>query len=140
MDELERIKQKKLREMMGKAKTTDPKEVGEPKEEWSSIPVEFTDATFKGMVQKYPSVVVDCWAEWCGPCKMVAPVVDELAREYIGKVLFGKLNVDSNPRIAVEYRIMSIPTLLVFKNGQLVDQIVGFMPRNILEPRIVKHI
>ena len=134
MDELERIKQKKLREMM------DRKKAGESKEDWPDTTVEVTDSTFKEVIQKYSLVVVDCWAEWCAPCRMVAPVVEELARDYKGKVVFGKLNVDSNMGTAGEHGIMSIPTLLVFKNGRLVDQIVGAMPRKMLEPKITKHL
>ena len=134
MDELERIKQKRLREMMrgvgGKVDDSRP--------DWPSIPVEVTDGTFKEVIRKYPVVVVDCWAEWCAPCRMVAPVVEELARDYRGRIVFGKLNVDSNVRTAQQYGIMSIPTLLVFKKGQLANRLVGAMPRNMLEPQITR--
>jgi len=134
VDELERIKQKKLREMM------DRKKAGESGEDWPGAPIEVTDSAFKEFIQKYPLVVVDCWAEWCAPCRMIAPVVEELAGDYKGKVVFGKLNVDSNMGTAGEYGIMSIPTLLVFKNGRLVDQIIGALPRERLEPKITKHL
>jgi len=140
MDELERIKMKKVQDMMGKAGASGPKEPSESKGEWPAVPLEVTDATFKETVQKYPLVVVDCWAEWCGPCRMVAPVLEELARDYKGKIVFAKLNVDSNRETATAYGVMSIPTLLVFKKGQLVDQIIGAMPRNMLEPKVTQHL
>ena len=140
MDELERIKMKKMQEMMGKAGAADSKEASGSGGEWPAVPLEVTDATFKETVQKYPLVVVDCWAEWCGPCRMVAPVLEELARDYKGKIVFAKLNVDSNRETATAYGVMSIPTLLVFKKGQLVDQIIGAMPRNMLEPKVTQHL
>ena len=103
-------------------------------------PIELTDAKFREMIQDHPLVVVDCWAPWCGPCQAVAPILDEMAREYAGKILFGKLNVDENQKIAMQYQVMSIPVLLVFKNGELVDRIVGAMPKKILEPKITRHL
>ncbi len=99
-------------------------------------PVKVTDETFKETVQGHSLVVVDCWAPWCGPCHMVAPIIEEMARDHAGKILFGKLNVDENRGVATQYQIMSIPTLLIFKNGKLVDRIIGAMPRKILEPKI----
>ena len=127
-NELERIKQKKLKQMIGKPTAT------------SNKPVEVTDATFKDTIQNHPLVVVDCWAPWCGPCQIVGPIIEALARDYAGKVLFGKLNVDENRKVAMQYQIMGIPTLLVFKNGNLVDRIVGAMPRQVLEPKITGHL
>ena len=103
-------------------------------------PIEVSDATFKEMIQNHPLVVVDCWAPWCSPCYMVAPVIEEMARDYAGRILFGKLNVDENREVATQYQIMSIPTLLVFKNGKLADRIVGAMPRQMLEPKITRYL
>jgi len=139
--ELERITSKKLSEMFRRG-ALEEKE-GSLQERGKSVfdrPVEVTDATLMEVVQKNSLVVVDCWAPWCGPCYMVAPVVEELARDYAGKILFGKLNVDENRRTAMQYQIMSIPTMLVFKNGKLVDRIIGAMPKQVLEPRIERYL
>ena len=114
--------------------------VDDSRPDWPSMPVELADAAFEEFIRKYPVVVVDCWAEWCAPCRMVAPVVEELSRDYRGRIVFGKLNVDSNVRTAQQYGIMSIPTLLVFKNGQLADRLVGAMPKDMLEPQIAKYL
>ena len=95
------------------------------------------DATFEQEVLKSAKpVLVDFWAPWCGPCRMVAPIVEELAEEYDGKVEFVKLNTDDNPNTAVKYGIRSIPTLLVFKGGEPVGQIVGFRPKSDLKERL----
>jgi thioredoxin 1 len=100
-------------------------------------PKEVTDATFEQEVLKAPHpVLVDFWAPWCGPCRMVAPIVEELAEEYDGKVNFVKLNTDDNPVIASRYGIRSIPTLLVFKGGEPVGQIIGFRPKSDLRRRL----
>lgn len=99
------------------------------KEEFPEKPVEINDGNFDAFVSKYRNVVIDCWAPWCGPCLMIAPVIEELAKELKGKVIFGKLNVDENQKTALRYRIMSIPTLLIFKEGRLVDRLVGAMPK-----------
>jgi thioredoxin 1 len=132
-EELERTKAAKLQKMM---KSVTPKKRGTH----FNKPVEMTDATFKEMILNHPLVVVDCWAPWCGPCRMVAPIVEELSRDYAGKILFGKLNVDDNREVSRQYDIMSIPTLLVFKNGKRVDTIIGALPRQTLEQRITRHL
>jgi thioredoxin 1 len=132
-EELERIKQVKLHKMM---------ESAAPENGGAAFckPVEMTDATFKEMIQNHPLVVVDCWAPWCGPCRMVAPIIEELSRDYVGRILFGKLNVDENREVSMQYDIMSIPTLLVFKNGKLVDTIIGAMTKKRLEQKITRHL
>jgi thioredoxin 1 len=100
-------------------------------------PKEVSDATFEQEVLKSTApVMVDFWAPWCGPCRMVSPIVEELADEYEGRVNFAKLNTDESPTIAAQFGIRAIPTLLVFKNGQLVGQIIGFRPKSDLRKRL----
>ena len=137
-EELDRIKEKKLKEIMRDVshKTEEVKPIIKP----SGKPLDLTDATFKKFTEDNNLAVVDCWAPWCGPCRFVSPVIEELAGDYKGRIAFGKLNMDENNKVARQYGIMSIPTLLVFKNGKLIDQIVGAMPRQSLEPRIVRHL
>ncbi len=102
---------------------------------------EVTTATWdKEVIGETGLVMIDFWAVWCGPCRMIAPIVDELARDYAGKILFGKLNVDENPKTAEQFGVMSIPTLLIFKAGQLVDRIVGAMPKPMLEQKITRNL
>jgi thioredoxin 1 len=102
-------------------------------------PITLTTSNFHDAVKHYPFIVVDCWAEWCGPCRMISPILDEMAKEHKGKLVVGKVNADTDPQVLMEYGIMSIPTLLVFKNGEKVDQIVGAMPRQMLESRLEPH-
>ncbi|SHK39156.1 thioredoxin [Desulfatibacillum alkenivorans DSM 16219] len=93
-------------------------------------PVDVTDASFQSEVLACPiPVLLDCWAPWCGPCKMVAPVLDEIAREYAGKIKVAKLNVDNNPATASRFRTQSIPTMILFKNGREIDRLVGAAPK-----------
>ena len=92
-------------------------------------PIIVTDADFNQFISKYPLVVVDCWAEWCAPCRMLAPTIDELAAEYRGKIVFGKLDTDNNRATSMQYKISSIPAMLVFKNGNFVGQIIGAVPK-----------
>lgn len=99
-------------------------------------PLEINDADFDDSIKKYKTIVIDCWAPWCGPCRMVSPIIDELAKEMQGKIVFGKLNVDENPRVSMKHQIMSIPTLLVFKNGNLIDRVVGAYPKQELKKKL----
>jgi thioredoxin 1 len=102
-------------------------------------PVKLTDSDIDDAIKKYGVIVIDCWAPWCGPCRMVGPVINELAKEMQGKIVFGKLNVDENPITSTKHQIMSIPTLLVFKNGNLVDRFVGAYPKEELRKKLEVH-
>ena len=104
-------------------------------------PVEITDANFDQEVLRAETpVLVDFWAVWCGPCKMIAPVVEEIASEYAGKLKVGKLDVDQNQDVAMKYGIRSIPTLMVFKGGKVVEQIIGALPKRSLLDKVTPHI
>ncbi|MFZ9981445.1 MAG: thioredoxin [Cyclobacteriaceae bacterium] len=95
-----------------------------------------TDANFDEVINGSQPVLVDFWAEWCGPCKMIGPVVEELAGEFEGKAVIAKLNVDENPEATVRFGVRSIPTLLVFKGGQVVDKQVGAVPKSVLAQKV----
>ena len=113
MDELDRIRKKKMEELMRKMVK----------------PIKLTSSNFDEVINANENVVVDFWAEWCGPCKILAPIIEELAKEYAGKVVFGKLNVDEARDIAIDFGISAIPTLIFFKRGKPVDALVGVLPK-----------
>lgn len=133
--DLERIKLKKMKDLLNPGASRK-----EQKKPAPNKPVDVTDATVTEIVQNHSLVVIDCWAAWCAPCRMIAPVIEELASDYAGKIYFGKLNVDENRRTALQYQIMTIPTLLIFKNGKLIDRIIGAMSRPMLEPKITCYL
>ena len=135
MDELEEIKKKKMEKMM-----RDMNKPDEPAIELPEKPIIVTDSSVDAAASQYPILILDCWAEWCGPCRMIAPVIEELAKEMKGKVVFGKLDVDKNPQTANKYRISAIPTLMVFKNGKLIDKLVGAYPKPTLIAKIQKYL
>jgi thioredoxin 1 len=103
--------------------------------------LEFTDSNFQNSVLDSDQLsVVDFWAEWCGPCRAIGPVVEELSKEYAGKVNIGKVNVDQNPQVSMQYGITSIPAILFIKGGQIVDKQIGAVPRSVLEKKIQAHL
>jgi thioredoxin 1 len=124
MDDIESIRQKRMQQLQESLE----------KKDYPSNPVTINDASFSEFVSKYPLVLVDCWAPWCGPCRMLSPVLDELAVEMQGKVVFGKLNVDEEKMTAIKFGITSIPAMLIFKNGEFVDKLIGAVPKqNIIQ-------
>lgn len=141
MDELADIRQRKLetllREIKGKEKGMSPR--GELAG-YHERPVSVGTGNFSEFVSENELVIVDCWAPWCKPCLAIAPTIEALAKEYAGKAAFGKLNVDEETSVAQHYGIMGIPTLLIFKGGQLVDRVVGNMPRARLEEKIKSYV
>ena len=102
--------------------------------------IEITDASFADLIKSDTPVLVDFWAEWCGPCKMIGPVVEEIAGEFEGKAIVGKLDVDANSAVPASFGIRSIPTLMIFKNGVMVDKIVGAVPKHILTSKLEAHL
>ncbi len=127
--ELEKIRAKKMQRMMKKDESGR-----------ISAPITMTDANFDEAIKRCPILVVDCWAAWCGPCRMVTPIIEELAEEHAGQIVFGKLNVDENPETATRFNIMGIPTLLIMQNGTEVDRIVGAAPKLLIENKLKKYV
>ena len=126
-EELKRIREKKLAEF--KARKEMSKEL-----------VHVSDADFEETVKKHSLALIDFWAPWCGPCLALTPVIEELSKDYAGRVLIGKLNVDENPQTAECFQVFSIPTLLIMKNGREVDRIVGCVPKKNIEAALRKHL
>lgn len=133
MGELEEIRRRKLKKL-------EQRYLKKPAADKPSVdkPVEVEDGTLDQFVKTHPVAVVDCWAPWCMPCHMIAPTIEKLAKKYAGRVTFGKLNVDENKKTALKYQIMAIPTLLLFKNGRPVDQVIGVLPPEALEQKVAR--
>jgi len=129
--ELERIKLRKLRERMGGSSEAEEK---------LDKAVHLSEEEFDDFVKKHPFVLVDFWASWCGPCMMIAPIIEELAREYAGRVVFAKVDVDRNRRLAMRSGIMSSPTLMLFKDGKPVDMIIGAQPKPMIKQLIDQYL
>jgi thioredoxin 1 len=127
-NELKRIREKKLAEFR------------ERRAKLTAEPVHLTDASFEEAVKKHSVSLVDFWASWCGPCLALAPTIEELAKEYGEKILIGKLDVDENPKTAESFQVYSVPTLVVMKNGQEVDRIVGCVQKKIIVTALEKHL
>ncbi len=132
MNELEKIRKSKL-EQLKKQYMNGGKNM---EENMPNTPLRVTDTDIDEHIKKYQTIVIDCWAPWCSPCRMVGPVIEDLAKEMQGKIVFGKLNVDENPQTSAKHQIMSIPTMLVFKNGELVDRLVGALPKDALKAKL----
>ena len=133
-ENIEEVKKKMIKDMI------EQKSKKKEKQNHPDSPVTLNDKNFSDIIEKYPLVVVDFWASWCGPCKMMEPVIENMAKKYSGKVVFGKMNVDKNKRIPSRYQISSIPTLMIFKNGKIVDKIVGATRENQLSKKLEKYI
>lgn len=132
-DDLEAIKQRKMAELQKAAAS---------KALMSALtePVILTDSNFKNEIAKYPVMLVDFWASWCGPCRMVSPMIEQLAKEYSGRVAFGKVNVDENRMTSESFGIQSIPTMMIFKGGKAVDVMIGALPKAQIELKIKQQL
>ncbi|MBN1540399.1 MAG: thioredoxin [Candidatus Thermoplasmatota archaeon] len=110
------------------------------KVDWPSAPVHVTDHDFEGVLSRYPLVLVDFWASWCMPCRMIAPILDQISGEYAGKAVITKLDVDQSRKTAEIYRVSSIPTLILFKNARPVERVAGALPREAVKGLIERHL
>jgi thioredoxin 1 len=126
--ELERIRERKLGQLR------------EKKQGMHSELIHITDSNFKEMTSKHRLALIDFWAPWCGPCQAIAPTIEELAEEYAGRILVGKLNVDENPQTAACFQVFSIPTMVIMKNGEEIDRIVGCVQKKYIEAALSKHL
>jgi thioredoxin 1 len=134
-DELAKIREKKLQELRDRF---------DPAKQPAAVPVHATvmpieERRFAQIVREHPFVVIDFWAEWCGPCRRVAPVVEELAQEFAGKVAFFKCDTDHNQRLAMQFGISAIPCLLFFSHGQMVDRVIGALPKETIRAKVVRN-
>lgn len=137
---MQNYEDKELNDIMTRKRNELIARAGQSSEEIKASPVLLTDSNFNQEVDKYPLLVVDFWAPWCGPCRMVTPVIEQLAKELAGKVVFGKVNVDENPRIASAFGIQSIPTITIFKNGKAIDGFVGAVSKSQMQSKIKAHL
>lgn len=103
-------------------------------------PLNLEDTTFFQTINKFPIMLVDFWAPWCGPCRMMSPIIDQIGKDYLGKLVIGKINVDENPLIARQFSISSIPTLMLFKRGKEVNKIIGSVSRNKIDEMVKMHL
>ena len=132
-EELKILNEKKMKKLQ---------ELINEKEQLKNIkePLALDDSTFSQTINKFPLTLVDFWAPWCGPCRMMSPIIDEIGKDYLGKLVVGKINVDENPLVAGQFGISSIPTLLLFKRGQAVNKIIGSVSKNKITEMIKTHL
>jgi len=104
------------------------------------LPLNLEDTTFFQTINKFPIMLVDFWAPWCGPCRMMSPIIDQIGKDYLGKLVIGKINVDENPLIARQFSISSIPTLMLFKRGKEVNKIIGSVSKNKIDEMVKMHL
>ena len=128
--------------MLNEKKIKKLQELINEKEQLKNIkePIVLGDSTFSQTIIKFPLMLVDFWAPWCGPCRMMSPIIDEIGKDYLGKLVVGKINVDENPLVAGQFGISSIPTLLLFKRGQAVNKIIGSVSKNKIAEMITMHL
>ncbi len=132
-DEIEKIRMKQMEDIMKSIK-------GEKQSNQAGlgvVPIELSDRNFASELMKHDMMVVDFWAPWCGPCQMVHPIIEELAREYAGRVTFVRLKVDDNQSTSAMFRVRSIPTILIFRKGKVADGVIGAVPKKMLESKII---
>jgi len=129
-EDIEKIKEKMVDNMMNEGKS----------KQYPEEPIEMTDNDFQETLEEYPLVLVDFWAAWCGPCRMMEPVLEEIAEEHQGDVVIGKMNVDKNQNIPSKFQISSIPTLILFKNGEPVEKIIGALAKDQLVQKFEQHL
>lgn len=132
-DEIEKIRMKQMEDIMKSIKGEKPSNQAG----LGGVPIELSDRNFASELMKHDMMVVDFWAPWCGPCQMVHPIIEELAREYAGRVTFGRLNVDDNQSTSAMFRVRSIPTILIFRKGKVADGVIGAVPKKMLESKII---
>jgi len=129
-EDIEKIKEKMVDDMMNEGKS----------KQYPEEPIEVTDNDFQETLEEYPLVLVDFWAAWCGPCKMMEPVLEKIAEEYQGDVVIGKMNVDKNQNIPGKFQISSIPTMILFKNGEPVEKMIGALGKDQLVQKFEEYI
>ncbi len=131
-DELTEIRRRKLEALMGENNDKGVKRLSEV--------TEVKDNNFEGFIKSAPIIIIDCWAPWCGPCRMLSPIVEQLAAEFEGKIKFGKMNTDENESTPMKFNITAIPTMLVFKNGVQADRIVGAGNKDFMRQKFSKYL